>query len=100
MKKHLLFLYLIFNVVVVAQGNTLGDDCNLSYISMREGLPSNSCRNLCEDRFGRLWIAFNEGVNVLELNTMQEVSPLSPHSSFFPPHSSFRHPVVTPERDN
>ena len=37
-------------------------------------LRSNSCRNLCEDRFGRLWIAFDEGVDVLELKTLRTVS--------------------------
>ena len=36
-------------------------------------LRSNSCRNVCEDPFKRLWVAFEEGPQVLDLNTMQPV---------------------------
>ena len=39
-------------------------------------LRSNSCRNVYEDHFKRLWIAFEEGPQVLDLNTMQPVSPV------------------------
>ena len=38
-------------------------------------LRSNSCRNVYEDHFRRLWIAFEEGPQVLDLNTMQPVVP-------------------------
>ncbi len=38
-------------------------------------LRSNSCRNVYEDHFKRLWIAFEEGPQVLELKTMQPVIP-------------------------
>ncbi len=38
-------------------------------------LRSNSCRNVYEDHFKRLWIAFEEGPQVLDLNTMQPVLP-------------------------
>lgn len=31
---------------------------------------SSSCRNVCEDPFGRLWIAYEEGISVLQLSTM------------------------------
>lgn len=45
----------------------LGSSC----ISLR----SNSCRNVYEDHFKRLWIAFEEGPQVLDLKTMQPVIP-------------------------
>lgn len=38
-------------------------------------LRSNSCRNVYEDHFKRLWIAFEEGPQVLNLKTMQPVIP-------------------------
>ncbi len=38
-------------------------------------LRSNSCRNVCEDSFKRLWIAFEEGPQVLDLTTMHPVTP-------------------------
>ena len=38
-------------------------------------LRSNSCRNVYEDHFKRLWIAFEEGPQVLALKTMQPVIP-------------------------
>lgn len=38
-------------------------------------LRSNSCRNVYEDYFKRLWIAFEEGPQVLDLKTMQPVIP-------------------------
>ena len=40
-------------------------------------LRSNSCRNVYEDHFKRLWIAFEEGPQVLDLNTMQPIVPPS-----------------------
>lgn len=38
-------------------------------------LRSNNCRNVYEDHFKRLWIAFEEGPQVLDLKTMQPVIP-------------------------
>ncbi|MGN0284021.1 MAG: two-component regulator propeller domain-containing protein [Segatella copri] len=38
-------------------------------------LRSNSCRNVYADHFKRLWIAFEEGPQVLDLKTMQPVIP-------------------------
>ena len=38
-------------------------------------LRSNSCRNVYEDHFKRLWIAFEEGPQVLDLKTKQPVIP-------------------------
>ena len=39
------------------------------------GLRSNSCRNVYEDHFKRLWIAFEEGPQVLDLTTLQPMEP-------------------------
>lgn len=38
-------------------------------------LRSNNCRNVYEDSFRRLWIAFEEGPQVLDLKTMQPIVP-------------------------
>ncbi len=38
-------------------------------------LRSNSCRNVYEDHFKRLWIAFEEGPQVVDLRTMQPITP-------------------------
>ena len=38
-------------------------------------LRSNSCRNVYEDHFKRLWIAFEEGPQVLDLQTLQPIVP-------------------------
>lgn len=38
-------------------------------------LRSNSCRNVTEDRYHRLWVAFDEGVQVLDLHTLLPVVP-------------------------
>ena len=40
------------------------------------GLNSLSCKSIAEDRFKRLWVAFDEGTNVINLQTMlPEVPP-------------------------
>lgn len=36
-------------------------------------MHSNSCHNMAEDRFGRLWVVFDEGVSVISLNTYRNV---------------------------
>lgn len=36
-------------------------------------MHSNSCRNMVEDNFGRLWVVFDEGVSVLSLDTYNNV---------------------------
>lgn len=38
-------------------------------------LKSNSCRNVDEDGFQRLWIAFEECIDVIDLRTLQPVMP-------------------------
>ena len=48
---------------------------NFGLGSVGISLRSNSCRNVCEDPFKRLWVAFEEGPQVLDLNTMQPVVP-------------------------
>ena len=42
---------------------------NFGLGSVGISLRSNSCRNVCEDPFKRLWVAFEEGPQVLDLNT-------------------------------
>ena len=39
------------------------------------GLNSLSCKSMTEDKFKRLWVAFDEGTNVIDLNTMLPVVP-------------------------
>ena len=38
-------------------------------------LNSNSCKSIAEDRFKRLWVAFDEGTNIIDLRTMSGVFP-------------------------
>lgn len=38
-------------------------------------LKSNSCKSVAEDRFKRLWVAFDEGTNIIDLRTMSGVFP-------------------------
>ncbi len=45
------------------------------------GLRSNSCRNVCEDHFKRLWVAFEEGPQVVNLVTLQPTMPACADSS-------------------
>ena len=40
-------------------------------------LNSNSCKSIAEDRFKRLWVAFDEGTNIIDLKTMRGVAPES-----------------------
>lgn len=41
----------------------------------RLDLNSKSCRSVTEDNFHRLWIAFDEGINIVDLMTMKSVVP-------------------------
>ena len=43
------------------------------------GLKSLSCKSVAEDRFKRLWVAFDEGTNVINLNTMLPIVPKTAH---------------------
>ncbi len=43
------------------------------------GLRSLSCKSIAEDRFKRLWVAFDEGINIIDLRTMLPVIPKSVH---------------------
>ena len=38
---------------------------------------SNSCKSIAEDRFKRLWVAFDEGTNIIDLKTMKGIAPES-----------------------
>lgn len=40
-------------------------------------LKSNTCHNVVEDKFHRLWVSFEECTEVLDLNTMQSIVPES-----------------------
>ena len=48
---------------------------NFGVGSSRSKLKSNSCRNLCEDSFHRLWISFDEYTEVLDLKMLRPVIP-------------------------
>lgn len=54
---------------------------NFGYTASPIALRSNSCRNVSEDRFHRLWIAFEEGPQVLDLETMRPVTPSCTNSA-------------------
>ena len=41
----------------------------------RLDLNSKSCRSITEDDFRRLWVAFDEGINIIDLRTMNSVVP-------------------------
>ena len=41
-------------------------------------LNSKSCRSITEDNFHRLWVAFDEGINIIDLKTMKAVTPDHP----------------------
>ena len=41
----------------------------------RLDLNSKSCRSITEDNFHRLWVAFDEGINIIDLMTMKSVIP-------------------------
>ena len=38
-------------------------------------LKSNSCKSIAEDRFKHLWVAFDEGTNIIDLKTMSGILP-------------------------
>ena len=44
----------------------------------RLDLNSKSCRSITEDNFHRLWVAFDEGINIIDLKTMKAVVPDHP----------------------
>ena len=44
----------------------------------RLDLNSKSCRSITEDNFHRLWVAFDEGINIIDLKTMKAVLPDHP----------------------
>ena len=39
-------------------------------------LNSNSCKSIAEDQFKRLWVAYDEGTNVIDLRTMSGAVPV------------------------
>ena len=44
----------------------------------RLDLNSKSCRSVTEDPFRRLWVAFDEGIDIVDLRTMKSVIPDHP----------------------
>ena len=44
----------------------------------RLDLNSKSCRSITEDNFHRLWVAFDEGINIIDLKTMKAVTAVHP----------------------
>lgn len=54
------------------------DGFNYMYFGIgNQGMPlkSNTCHNITEDKFHRIWISFEEYTEVLDLNTLQSVIP-------------------------
>lgn len=49
-----------------------------SFMEPRLDLNSKSCRSITEDDFHRLWVAFDEGINIIDLRTMNAVVPDHP----------------------
>lgn len=45
---------------------------SFTFGNRRLSLRSNSCRKVVEDRFGRLWVSFDEGTDVIDLNSYQK----------------------------
>lgn len=43
--------------------------------NIADRLGSYSCKTICEDRHKRIWVAFDEGVRVIDLNTLQPITP-------------------------
>lgn len=67
-------------VWIATQGGGLVRYDGFSYLSFshdRQGiqLRSNSCRNICEDPYKRLWVAFDDGLQLLSLKTLQPTEP-------------------------
>lgn len=44
-------------------------------LMMKDGSISNSCKGFAEDRHQRLWIAYDEGVMVMDMTTMRRTLP-------------------------
>ncbi len=47
------------------------------YMTPKLDLQSNSCKSVTEDAFNRLWVAFDEGLNVIDLKTLNTVRPVA-----------------------
>lgn len=43
--------------------------------NMADRLGSYSCKTICEDKHKRIWVAFDEGVRVIDMNTLQPTTP-------------------------
>lgn len=47
----------------------------LPTISNSDRLGSYSCKTICEDRHKRIWVAFDEGVRVIDMSTLLPTTP-------------------------
>lgn len=47
----------------------------LPTIDSADRLGSYSCKTICEDRHKRIWVAFDEGVRVIDMNTLLPITP-------------------------
>lgn len=61
---------------------------NLGLSSEGIQLRSNASRNVCEDQHKRLWAAFEEGFQVIDLRTLQPVTPHFQNSKIAEAYSS------------
>lgn len=43
--------------------------------NIADRLGSYSCKTICEDKHKRIWVAFDEGVRVIDMNTLQPITP-------------------------
>lgn len=43
--------------------------------NIADRLGSYSCKTICEDRHKRIWVAFDEGVRVIDMSTLQPLTP-------------------------
>ena len=59
-KNHIIFLLLLLSF------NCMGQQLSFKHLTTAEGLQSDLRLTMAEDRFGRLWIGSDEGVNVFD----------------------------------
>jgi len=43
--------------------------------NMADRLGSYSCKTICEDKHKRIWVTFDEGVRVIDMNTLRPITP-------------------------
>ena len=78
---------------------------SFTFGNRRLSLRSNSCRNVVEDRFGRLWVSFDEGTDVIyrqspSIATRKTISGCSPIAISIDSHSMKRAIFAILTREN